>query len=60
VPRCHVPSTGEYFRLETAVEASVDAIVTGDDDLLALRSYDRIPIVAARAFLDILRRQRRG
>jgi uncharacterized protein len=46
--------------LEAAVEASVDAIVSGDDDLLALRSYDRIPIVPARAFLDILSGQRRG
>jgi predicted nucleic acid-binding protein len=59
VPRCHVPSTGEYFRLETAVEASVDAIVTGDDDLLALESYERIPIVPARAFLELLNGQRR-
>lgn len=40
--------------LEAAVEASVDAIVTGDDDLLALMSYDRIPIVPARAFLELL------
>ena len=45
--------------LEAAVEASVDAIVTGDDDLLVLKSYDRIPIIPARAFLELLNGQRR-
>ena len=44
--------------LEAAVEARVDASVTGDDDLLALESYERIPIVPARAFLELLHGQR--
>jgi putative PIN family toxin of toxin-antitoxin system len=45
--------------LEAAVEASADAIVTGDEDLLALKSYERIRIVPARTFLELLNRQRR-
>ena len=45
--------------LEAAVEASIDAVVTGDDDLLALESYERIPIAPARAFLELLNGQRR-
>lgn len=38
--------------LEAAVAASADAIVSGDGALLALGSYDGIPIMTARAFLD--------
>lgn len=38
--------------LEAAVEAHVDAVVTGDGGLLALKSYDGIPIMSAAAFLE--------
>lgn len=40
--------------LEAAVEARVDAVVTGDSGLLALEFYDGIPILDAAAFLDWL------
>lgn len=38
--------------LECAVAGHADFIVTGDKDLLSLRSFDNIPIVTARQFLD--------
>lgn len=37
--------------LEAAVEARVDAIVSGDSDLLDLKSYDEIPIMASSVFV---------
>lgn len=43
--------------LEAAVEARVDAIVTGDGGLLALGDYDGIPIMRAAAFVEWLGRQ---
>lgn len=41
--------------LSAAVEGRAAVIVTGDADLLALEEYDRIPIVAPRAFLDLIK-----
>ena len=40
--------------LAAAVEGRVGAIVTGDDDLLALGEYEGIIIVAPRPFLDLI------
>lgn len=41
--------------LACAVEAKVDYIVTGDDDLLDLKEYDEIKIVTPRELMVILR-----
>lgn len=38
--------------LEAAVEARVDAIVTGDAELLALGHHDGIPIMSSAAFVE--------
>jgi len=38
--------------LEAAIEARVDAVVTGDGGLLALRDYDGIPLMSPAAFLE--------
>ena len=40
--------------LRTALAAQADAIVTGDDDLLVLRSYAGITIMSPRTFLEKL------
>jgi len=40
--------------LAAAVAARVDAIVTGDDDLLSLKSFEGIPIITAQAALEKL------
>jgi predicted nucleic acid-binding protein len=37
--------------LAAAVAAHADAIVTGDDDLLSLQSFEGIPIMKARQML---------
>ncbi len=42
--------------LACAVEGRADYIVSGDRDLLTLESYEGIPIVTAREFLQILAR----
>lgn len=42
--------------LATAVEGRAAAIVTGDDDLLALVEYEEIAIMTPRAFADLLDR----
>lgn len=44
IPKCH-DSNDEMF-LRVAYAAKVDAIVTGDDDLLALAGESRIPILS--------------
>ena len=44
IPDCRDPK-GEMF-LRLAFAAKVDAIVTGDDDLLALAGESRIPILS--------------
>lgn len=41
--------------LGTAVAGGADCLVTGDADLLALGSYEEIPILSPRAFHDCLR-----
>jgi putative PIN family toxin of toxin-antitoxin system len=43
--------------LATAVAAGADVIVTGDQDLLVLGSYENISIVSPRSFLERLDRQ---
>ena len=40
--------------LESAIEGSVDVIVTGDKHLLRLGKFNGIPIVTASQFLDLL------
>ena len=40
--------------LECAVSGRVDFIVTGDKDLLTLKSFRKIPIVTPRKFLEII------
>lgn len=40
--------------LATAVTGMADAIVTGDDDLLTLNSYQHIRILSPRQFLELL------
>jgi putative PIN family toxin of toxin-antitoxin system len=51
-PVCRDPD--DDLVLATAVAAGADAIVTGDDDLLVLRTYRGIAIVSPRAFLERL------
>ena len=41
--------------LGTAVAGEADCLVTGDDDLLAIKHFRKIPILAPRAFYDLLR-----
>lgn len=38
--------------LEAAVEARVEAVVTGDGELLTLGGYEDIPIMAAARFVE--------
>ena len=40
--------------LECAVSGKADFIVTGDKDLLTLKSFRKIPIVTPRKFLEII------
>jgi uncharacterized protein len=44
IPKCRDSNDEMFLRL--AYAAKVDAIVTGDDDLLALASESRIPILS--------------
>ena len=39
--------------LETAVSVPVNAIVSGDEDLLVMKKFQEIPIVTVKDFLDI-------
>lgn len=41
--------------LAAAVFARADAIVTGDDDLISMNSFEGIPILKVRAVLENLR-----
>lgn len=41
--------------LACAVEAKADYIVSGDEDLLDLKEYERIKIITPREFLEILK-----
>lgn len=45
-------SITDHFVLATAVGGKVDVVVTGDKELLALESYEGIPIESIRAFLE--------
>ncbi len=44
IPKCRDPKDEMFLRL--AYAAKVDALVSGDDDLLALASESRIPILS--------------
>jgi len=46
--------------LEAAVAGQVDAIVSGDKDLLTLSPFDGIPVLSPAAFLRTLASQRRA
>jgi putative PIN family toxin of toxin-antitoxin system len=46
------PSDNRY--LECAIEGDADCLVSGDQHLLRLGAYQKIAILAPRAFLDIL------
>lgn len=46
--------------IECAVEGEADYIVSGDQHLLALGAYQSIRILSPRAFLEVLRAQRRA
>lgn len=49
---------GDNHVLGLAAAAQADFIVTGDGDLLSLKSYDGIPIVTPREFWEHLRKQK--
>ena len=44
--------------LATALCGKADLIVTGDDDLLELETYERIRILSPREFLELLEKER--
>jgi len=46
--------------LEAAVAGQVDAIVSGDEDLLTLSPFEGIPVLSPAAFLRRLASQRRA
>lgn len=52
VTACRDPKDDKF--LEIAVAGEADVIVSGDQDLLVLRSYAGIPIVPPNAFLQML------
>ena len=52
VPDCRDP--GDRIFLELAAAAGADALVTGDEDLLALRAEFTIPILTPAAMRDLL------
>ena len=43
--------------LQLAVVAKADYLITGDDDLLILKSHDGVPIVTPRQFWEALREE---
>ena len=51
VDACRDPDDNKY--LECAVDGGADYIVSGDKDLLALNTFQGIPIVASRRFVEI-------
>ena len=50
----HLRDPKDLMVLSAAVAARADAIVTGDDDLLSMESFESIPIMKARAALEKL------
>lgn len=46
------PDDNKY--LECAVDGRADFVVSGDGDLLSLESFDGIPIVKPRRFVEIV------
>jgi len=48
-----VRDVDDHIILECALEASADVIVTGDKDLLVLRTFKNIDIFQASEFLDL-------
>ena len=53
IPRiCRDPADDQV--IACAVAGGVDAIVSGDRDLLALKQVGKIPILSAKQFLDLL------
>lgn len=54
VNACRDPK--DNFILEIAVEAKVDFIVTGDNDLLVLKSFRGIPIIKPKEFFSHLKK----
>lgn len=55
VPRGACPDADDLPVLGTAIAGKADALITGDRDLLALRRFDRIPILSPREFFDRMR-----
>ena len=49
----------DNFILDVALEGKVDYLVTGDDDLLVLRSFHDIEIINPKHFGDILRAKKK-
>lgn len=54
-PICRDPD--DDWVLATAVAGKADVIVTGDKDLLVLKRFQGIPIVAPRGFLELLQQK---
>jgi hypothetical protein len=59
-PRClHIDicrDPADNFILELASEAKADFIVTGDKDLLVLKSFRKIPIITPKEFIALLKK----
>jgi putative PIN family toxin of toxin-antitoxin system len=56
LPMNAVRDSDDVVVLGTAVAGRCTAIITGDKDLLTLQTYERIQIVRASEFIDILNR----
>jgi putative PIN family toxin of toxin-antitoxin system len=52
VPKLRDPK--DAMVLATAIASQADAIISGDSDLLILETYQNIPILTAKQFLDSL------
>ena len=50
---CRDPKDNKF--LEVAVAGRADVVVSKDDDLLAMRPFEEIPILSSGAFLQMLR-----
>lgn len=55
-----VRDPSDQWVLATAVAGGADVLVTGDEDLLAVRGTAPIPIVDPRSFWDLLRARPQG